>query len=163
MQKHQKVLLHQFLMLLGLIVAIYCNLIQQCKLPKNLKNYKLFSPSFKYFTGNSNFKDNKKFLNFKIEKIFSYSENKNDNSLQMKNMKFIDALKKYMGEKEDKNFDMLKKFLNMTFKDAIINYYESPEFNEFCSYQKAISLNEECIKSKSFSLLEKNGFFKLFD
>ena len=51
-------------------------LIKKCGFQNKLKKIKLFSPSYKYFTGNSNSKDNKIFLNFTIENIFCYPEGK---------------------------------------------------------------------------------------
>ena len=45
-------------------------LIKECNFKNNLKKLKLFAPSYKYFTGNSNEKENKMFLDFTVEEIF---------------------------------------------------------------------------------------------
>ena len=143
-------------------------LIKNCNFPKKLKRLKLFSPSYKYFTGNSNDKDNKIFLNFTVEKIFSYPEGKiqkNDNRLQRQNKEIIKTLIEYIDEEFPdeipENFQKLKKFFDMTFQDAIILFYESNQFNDFSSSKKTIFLDNQFIKAKGFSLLEKNGFLKL--
>ena len=45
-------------------------LIKECKFKGELKNSKLFAPSNKYFTGISNEKENKAFLDFTVAEIF---------------------------------------------------------------------------------------------
>ena len=47
-------------------------LIRKCKFKGELKNTKLFAPSNKYFTGVSNEKENKVFLDFTVAEIFYY-------------------------------------------------------------------------------------------
>ena len=49
-------------------------LIKECKFKNELKNSKLFSPSNKYFTGVSNEKENRIFLYFTLEQVFSYPD-----------------------------------------------------------------------------------------
>ena len=76
-------------------------LIKKCGFQNKLKKLKLFAPSYKYFTGNSNEKDNKIFLNFTIKKIFTYPEGKtekNDNRLQRQNKDIIKEFKEYIDE-----------------------------------------------------------------
>ena len=143
-------------------------LIKNCNFPKKLKRLKLFSPSYKYFTGNSNDKENKIFLNFSVEKIFSYPEGKiqkNDNRLQRQNKEIIKNFIEYIDEKYPEeipdNFQKLKNFFNMTFQDAIILFYDSNQFNDFSTSRKTRFLDNQFIKAKGFSLLEKNGFLKL--
>ena len=140
-----------------------------CFLPKQLKISKLFSPSYKYFTGNSNEKNNKFFLDFTVEKIFIYPEGKtekNDNRLQRRNKEIIQTLKTYINNiylKEKRipeHYQKLLNYFNMTFEDVIINFYESNQFKEYISSPKAKFLDEHFIKVKGFSLLEKNSFFK---
>ena len=143
------------------------HLIISCYFPKNLEKLKLFSPSYKYFTGNSNEKNNKIFLDFTVEKIFCHPEEKlqkNDNRLQRKNKEIIQAFKQYINDnypiQMPYHFQKLINYFNMTFKDVIIQFYDSPRFNDYISSLKAKFLDEQFIKVKGFSLLEKNGFFK---
>ena len=143
-------------------------IIKQCDFPKKLKNLKLFSASYKYFTGVSNEKENKIFFNFTIEKIFSYPEGKiekNNNRLQRQNKEIIKSLKDYIDEKYSNKipdkFQQLLNYFNMTFQEAIVNFYESKKFEDYSSSPKTRYLDEQIIKAKGFSLLEKNSFFKL--
>lgn len=141
-------------------------LIKKCGFKNKLKKLKLFSPSYKYFTGNSNEKENKIFLNFTVEQIFTYPEGiitKNDNRLQRKNKDIIKKFKEYNDEHSDGNehLEKLINFLNMTFREVIVLFYESNYFKEFCSSSKTVFLDKQFVKGKGFSLMEKNAFFKL--
>ena len=144
-------------------------LINKCNFPYRLKKIKLFSPSYKYFTGNSNEKENKLFLDFNMERIFCYPEGKtekNDNRLQRRNKEAINYIKEYIEEKYPKeipeNYENLLNYFKMTFQDAIILFYDSKQLKNYCSSSKTIFLDKFFIKIKGFSLLEKNGFLKLF-
>ena len=144
------------------------SLIKICNFPNKLKKFKLFSPSYKYFTGNSNDKENKLFLNFTIEKIFCYPEGKiekNDNRLQRKNKEIIQSFKEYIEneypEEIPEKFKNLLNYFKMTFQDAVELFYNSKKFNNYTISSKTIFLDEYFIKAKGFSLLEKNGFIKL--
>ena len=144
------------------------DLIKKCDFQNKLKKLKLFSPNYKYFTGNSNIKDIKIFLNFTVEKIFTYPEGKtekNDNRLQRQNKDIIKEFKDYIDEEfpeeVPEKFQNLKNFFNMTFQDAIYMFYESKQFKDYCSSPKTIFLDRQFVKAKGFSLLEKNAFFKL--
>ena len=144
------------------------NLIKKCAFQNKLKKLKLFAPSYKYFTGISNEKDNKIFLNFTVEKIFTYPEGKtekNDNRLQRQNKDIIKEFKDYIDEEYPEEvpekFQNLKNFFNMTFQDAIYMFYESNQFKDYSSSPKTIFLDSQFVKAKGFSLLEKNAFFKL--
>ena len=141
-------------------------LIKLCDFPNRLKKLRLFSPSYKYFTGNSNEKDNKLFINFNLETIFCYPEgNKNDNRLQRQNKETIKCFKEYIEEKYKEEipekYQKLLNYFNMTFQDAIELFYESKQFKDYSSSSKTIFLDKYFIKAKGFSLLEKNGFLKL--
>ena len=159
--KHFKVYTSKFLKEYG------NKLINDCKFQNEMKNLKLFSPSYKYFTGNSNEKENKIFLNFTVEQIFSYPDTtlKKDNRLQKKNKDIINTLLNYIENKYDKevpeNMEKLKNFLKMTFEDIIILFYNSKQFKDYSSDPKTLFLDKHFIKIKGFSLLEKNGFIKL--
>jgi hypothetical protein len=143
-------------------------LIRECKFKNKLKNMKLFAPSYKYFTGNSNEKDNKIYLNFTMEDIFSYPDKKlekNDNRLQRQNKEMIKEFKEYIDEKygDDvpENMQKVQNFFKMTFEDAIQLFYDSKQFKDYSSSQKTIFLDDQFTKSKGFSLLDKNAFIKL--
>lgn len=145
-------------------------LIKKCNFTNKLRKMKLFSPSYKYFTGNSNIYENINFLNFSMEKIFSYPEGKiekNDNRLQRQNKEIINSFKEYI-EKEyldevPENYQNLINFFSMSFKDIIILFYESNHFGNFSTSPKTRFLDEQFIKSKDVSLLEKNGFLKFLN
>jgi len=143
-------------------------LIKDCNFKNKFKKVKLFSPSYKYFTGNSNEKDNKIYLNFTLEEIFTYPNKKlekNDNRLQMQNKQIINSFKEYINENYSKEvpekIQKVQNFLKMTFLDAIQLFYNSKQFYNYSSSQKTRFLDEQFIRSKGFSLLEKNGFIKL--
>ena len=159
--KHFKVYTSKFLKEYG------NKLINDCKFQNEMKNLKLFSPSYKYFTGNSNEKENKIFLNFTVEQIFSYPDTtlKKDNRLQKKNKDIINTLLNYIENKYDievpENMEKLKNFFKMTFEDIIILFYKSKQFKDYSSDPKTLFLDKHFIKIKGFSLLEKNGFIKL--
>ena len=143
-------------------------LIKECNFKNKLKKMKLFAPSYKYFTGNSNEKENKMYLNFTMEDIFTYPDKKlqqNDNRLQRQNKEMIKDFKEYINENYDddvpENIQKLQHFFKMTFEDAFQLFYDSKHFQDYISSQKTRFLDEQFVKSKGFSLLDKNAFFKL--
>ena len=143
-------------------------LIKDCHFKNKLKKIKLFSPSYKYFTGNSNEKDNKIYLDFTLEEIFTYPNKKlekNDNRLQRQNKQIINSFKEYINENYSKEIpekiQKIQNFLKMSFYDAIQLFYNSKQFYNYSSSQKTRFLDEQFIRSKGFSLLEKNAFIKL--
>jgi hypothetical protein len=142
-------------------------LIKECNFKNNLKKLKLFAPSYKYFTGNSNEKENKMFLDFTVEEIFSYpnDKSKKDNRLQQKNKeiikKFINYIEETYPEVVPDSFQKLLNFFRMTYRDIIVLFYDSEQFKDYSSDPKTIFLDEQFTKSKGFSLMEKRAFFKL--
>jgi hypothetical protein len=142
-------------------------LIKECNFKNNLKKLKLFAPSYKYFTGNSNEKENKMFLDFTVEEIFSYpnDKSKKDNRLQQKNKeiikKFINYIEETYPEVVPESFQKLLNFFRMTYRDIIVLFYDSEQFKDYSSDPKTIFLDEQFTKSKGFSLMEKRAFFKL--
>ena len=145
-------------------------LIKKCNFQNRLKKVKLFLPSYNYFTGNSNEKDNYIFLNFTVEEILTYPEKieknpKKSNRLQKQNKEIIKDIKdhieeKYPNEKPEIYQEMLN-FFRMSYENIVSLFYKSNEFKDYSSSQKTQSLDEQFIKSKGFSLMEKNGFIKL--
>ena len=142
-------------------------LIKECNFKNNLKKLKLFAPSYKYFTGNSNEKENKMFLDFTVEEIFSYPKDKSkkDNRLQQKNKdiikKFIDYIEETYPKEVPEPFRKLQNFFRMTYRDIIVLFYDSEQFIDYSSDPKTQFLDEQFTKSKGFSLMEKSSFFKL--
>ena len=142
-------------------------LIKDCNFKNNLKKLKLFAPSYKYFTGNSNEKENKMFLDFTVEEIFSYpnDKSKKDNRLQQKNKeiikKFINYIEETYPEVVPESFQKLLNFFRMTYRDIIVLFYDSEQFKDYSSDPKTQFLDEQFTKSKGFSLMEKSAFFKL--
>jgi hypothetical protein len=142
-------------------------LIKECNFKNNLKKLKLFAPSYKYFTGNSNEKENKMFLDFTVEEIFSYPKDKSkkDNRLQQKNKdiikKFIDYIEETYPKEVPEPFQKLQNFFRMTYRDIIVLFYDSEQFKDYSSDPKTQFLDEQFTKSKGFSLMEKSSFFKL--
>ena len=140
-------------------------LIEDCDFKDKMKKLKLFAPSYKYFTGNSNEKDNKIFLNFTVEQIFSYDKSKKDKSLQQKNKDTIKKISNYIEniytEKVPQSIEKLQNFFKMTFEDIIVLFYNSQIFKDYISDPKTIFLDQQFTKTKGFSLLEKNGLIKL--
>ena len=142
-------------------------LIKDCNFKNNLKKLKLFAPSYKYFTGNSNEKENKMFLDFTVEEIFSYPKDKSkkDNRLQQKNKdiikKFIDYIEETYPKEVPEPFQKLQNFFRMTYRDIIVLFYDSEQFKDYKSDPKTIFLDEQFAKNKGFSLMERSAFFKL--
>ena len=142
-------------------------LIHNCNFQNRLNKAKLFAPSYKYFTGNSNFKDNKKFLQFSMEEIFTYPDKilaKDDNRLQRQNKDTIKDIKDHIEEKYSDDIpetcQKMLDFFKMSFEDAILLFYESEYYKKYCSSEKA-SRDEYFSKVKGYSILEKNAFLKL--
>lgn len=161
--KNFKVFLMQFLKDYG------NNLIKDCNFTDELKNKKLFSASYKYFTGVSSEQFNKRALKFTMEEIFTYPSTnvkKNDNRLQMQNKEIIGKIKEYIRENyEDEDtipeeMEKVEGFFKMQLQEAIHLFYDSKQFNKYASSQKTIFLNEQFKKFKGFSLSEKNGFIR---
>lgn len=145
-------------------------LIKECNFQNRLKKVKLFLPSYNYFTGNSNEKDNYVFLNFTVEQILTYPDkieknSKKNNRLQRQNKEIIKDIKdhieeKYPDEKPQKCQEMLN-FFSMTYEELISLFYKSKLFKDYSSSTKTQKLDEQFIKSKGFSLMENNGFIRL--
>ena len=160
--KHIKVYISKFMKNYG------NDLIKKCNFQNQFKNTKLFSPSYYYFTGNSNIKDNGVFLDYTVEQIFTCPEKispKKDNRLQRQNKEIINDLKNYIEtnypNEVPERFQELLNFFRMKYEDIINLFYKSSYFKDYSSSLKTIKLNRQFIKAKGFSLIENNGFIKL--
>ena len=142
-------------------------LIKECKFKGELKNSKLFAPSNKYFTGISNEKENKAFLDFTVAEIFFYPnlEFGKDIRLQQNNKKTIEKMKEVIDTEKEmpKEYEELKNFFDMTFSDAIMLFYQSNEFKKYKEDEKTKFLDSQFVKVKGFSLLEPNAFISLMN
>ena len=143
------------------------NLITQCNFPNEFKNRKIFKPNNESFTANAKEEDNYKFLYMSIKDIYCFLKEGKKNegiSLQLRNKKFIDDIIQYIeakGKNISKEFDNLKKYLNMSMEEYIKIYYNTNEFKKFCKEEKIKYYEEEFIKEKKFPMLKDYGFLKL--
>jgi hypothetical protein len=154
--KHYKVYLSKFL-------KNHANdLIQKSPFSIYLKRKKLYLPNYNSFTGNTKEQDNYDFLNFSVIKILGYyKENEQKNSLQIKNINYIEEILNYIKKHEHSYlFYEIIDFFNMSIEQANIMFYDSSEFKEYCSDKKTLELDKEFRKQKGFSLSDKYGFIK---
>ena len=143
-------------------------LLSKCNLPnKEFKNKKIFKPNNEYFTSNAKEEDNYIFLYMKLKDIFCYIKNDNKSqgiSLQKSNKQLIDMILNYFEQKGNnysKDYENLKKYLNMSMEEYIKIYYDTDEFKKFCKEEKIQFYEKEFIKEKKFGMLEKYGFLRL--
>ena len=145
-------------------------LIKKCNFQNRLKKVKLFLPSYNYFTGNSNEKDNSIFLNFTVEQILTYPEkiekkDKKSNRLQRQNKEIIKDIKDHIEDKYPNDIpeqcQELLNFFSMSYENIVGLFYKSNEYKDYSSSQKTQKLDEQFKKSKGFSLEENIGFIKL--
>jgi hypothetical protein len=154
--KHYKVYLSKFL-------KNHANdLIQKSPFSIYLKRKKLYLPNYNSFTGNTKEQDNYDFLNFSVIKILGYyKENEQKNSLQIKNINYIEEILNYIKKHEHSYlFYEIIDFFNMSIEQANIMFYDSSEFKKYCSDKKTLELDKEFRKQKGFSLSDKYGFIK---
>ena len=154
--KHYKVYFSKFL-------KNHANgLIQKSPFSIYLKRKKLYLPNYNSFTGNTKEQDNYDFLNFSVIKIFGYyKENEQKNSLQIKNINYIEEILNYIKKHEHQYlFYEIIDFFNMRIEQANVMFYDSSKFKEYCSDKKTLELDKEFKRQKGFSLLDKYGFIK---
>ena len=137
------------------------SLVKKCQFQEDLKNAKVYLPDNKAFTQDSNLKRNKEFLYRTLRFIYTLEA---DNKLNKgKNGKLFAKIDAYKGEKNDKAYEALQKFLDQTVRDTIIEYYDSEEFEEFSSNEEIIENDNAFFKEKGFHFIEKYGFLKLIE
>ena len=119
---------------------------------KNLtkRKIKFFSFNYKKFTLNVTYSDNKKWLNEQVKNLLIYGDQPN----QIKNEKALKSVYK----KKEKEFDEVKYYLELSYKEIIEKFYLSNYYEDFKKDKKIIELNDNFIKIMGISLLEKNGF-----
>lgn len=138
------------------------DLIKNSGLPKELKK-KISAPNHISFTANVKDSDNREFLSFIVQDIFTYFKKgaKCSNSLQIKNQNLIKDILAFIESNDEEKYEDIKSFFKMTVRDAYSLFYESEDFMEYAAEPKTIYLDKEFIIQKGFSLLEKNGFIKM--
>ena len=137
------------------------SLVKKCQFQDDLKNAKVYLPDNKAFTQDSNLKRNKEFLYKTLRYIYTLED---DNKLNKgRNEKLFAKIDAYKGEKNDKDYEALQKFLDQTVRDTIIEYYDSEEFKKFSSNEEIIENDEAFFKEKGFHLIEKYGFLHLIE
>ena len=115
------------------------NILKNKSFPYYSKN-NFSTPNYKY-TGNPKEKDNFIFLSFTIKELLIYGKDKLKYNRQYNNEQLIIFLEDNESRAEDKNeYGKMKKFLNSTLEEAIIQFYDDEEeFEKFKKNLKAIN------------------------
>jgi len=137
------------------------SLVKMCQFQGDLKSAKVYLPDNKAFTQDSNLKRNKVFLDKTLRFIYTLEDD--DKLNKGRNAKLFAKIDGYTGEKNKEAYDALKKFLDQTVRDTIIEYYDSEEFEKFSREEKIIENDKAFFKEKGFHLLEKYGFLNLIE
>ena len=139
------------------------DLIEVSDLPEELKK-SIHKPNSLKFTSIANVVENSKFLGFSLRTIYTIGwENEN---LQKQNKENIDGIFQYLekigNENISENLRKIKNFFEMNYKELIIQFYNSNEFNEFKVDNKTIDYDKKTIEQEGFSLLTNHGLIRLF-
>ena len=137
------------------------SLVKMCQFQGDLKSAKVYLPDNKAFTQDSNLKRNKVFLDKTLRFIYTLEDD--DKLNKGRNAKLFAKIDGYTGEKNNEAYDALKKFLDQTVRDTIIEYYDSEEFEKFSREEEIIENDKVFFKEKGFHLLEKYGFLNLIE
>lgn len=137
------------------------SLVKKCQFQGDLKSAKVYLPDNKAFTQDSNLKRNKVFLDKTLRFIYTLEDD--DKLNKGRNAKLFAKIDEYTGEKNNEAYDALKKFLDQTVRDTIIEYYDSEEFEKFSREEEIIENDKAFFKEKGFHLLEKYGFLNLIE
>lgn len=137
------------------------SLVKKCQFQGDLKSAKVYLPDNKAFTQDSNLKRNKVFLDKTLRFIYTLEDD--DKLNKGRNAKLFAKIDGYTGEKNNEAYDALKKFLDQTVRDTIIEYYDSAEFEKFSGEEDITENDKAFFKEKGFHLLEKYGFLDLIN
>lgn len=137
------------------------SLVKKCQFQGDLKSAKVYLPDNKAFTQDSNLKRNKVFLDKTLRFIYTLEDD--DKLNKGRNAKLFAKIDEYTGEKNNEAYDALKRFLDQTVRDTIIEYYDSEEFEKFSREEEIIENDKAFFKEKGFHLLEKYGFLNLIE
>lgn len=139
------------------------NLIIDSELPEKLKKT-IHVPDSKTFTSNVAVTANARFLNYNMIEIFTIG--KETEKLPKQNYETISKILEYFKEigydNLSNNLRKLKKFLEMSYEDLIIMFYNSFEFLDFKNNEKTIFYDEGMLKQEKLSLLKDYGLIRLF-
>ena len=139
------------------------DLIKISDLPKELKK-SIHKPNSMKFTSIANVVENSKFLGFNLRTIYTIGSE--TGNLQKQNKENIDGIFHYLEkigyENISENLRKIKNFFEMNYKELIIQFYNSNEFNEFKVDNKTIDYDKKTIEQEGFSLLTDHGLIRLF-
>jgi hypothetical protein len=139
------------------------DLIKISDLPKELKK-SIHKPNSMKFTSIANVVENSKFLGFNLRTIYTIGSE--TGNLQKQNKENIDGIFHYLEkigyENISENLRKIKNFFEMNYKELIIQFYNSNEFNEFKVDNKTIDYDKKTIEQEGFSLLTNHGLIRLF-
>lgn len=140
-------------------------------LPKELSSKnKFYKPNHESFTSNVKEEDNLNFLSMTLKEAFTYIEKDKDKDKKAKGTKKKDKNEDLIknifnyelkNNYNSKNLEKLKQYLDMTVEKSIELFYQSEFFKKFSNEEKIKFFDNNFIKEKGFSMLEKNGFIKL--
>ena len=135
-------------------------LLKSCEFPKRLNLTKIYMPNNKAFTSIANLKKNKLFLPRSIRDIFSMQNG--EGQYQEKNALNFRRISNSRNEAGNiEAYENLEEYLNMTIENAIIDYYNSEEFEKFKANEEIIEYDRAFYQEKKFSILEDFGFLRL--
>ena len=135
-------------------------LLKSCEFPKRLNLTKIYMPNNKTFTSIANLKKNKLFLPRSIRDIFSMQNG--EGQYQEKNALNFRRISNSRNEAGNiEAYENLEEYLNMTIENAIIDYYNSEEFEKFKANEEIIEYDRAFYQEKKFSILEDFGFLRL--
>ena len=135
-------------------------LLKSCEFPKRLNLTKIYMPNNKTFTSIANLKKNKLFLPRSIRDIFSMQNG--EGQYQEKNALNFRRISNSRNEAGNiEAYENLEEYLNMTIENAIIDYYNSEEFEKFKANEEIIEYDRAFYQEKKFSILESFGFLRL--
>ena len=139
-------------------------LIKISDLPKELKK-PIHKPNSLKFTSIANVVENSKFLGYNLRTIYTIGSE--TGYLQKQNKESIDGIFQYLEkvgyENISENLRRIKNFFEMNYKELIIQFYNSKEFNEFKIDNKTIDYDKKTMEQEGFSLLTNYGLIKLFN
>ena len=139
-------------------------LIQDGDLPEEFKKIIIHKPNSLLFTANVKVADNYNFLNDTLRTIYTIGKETED--LQKQNDENITNIyghfEKVGHNNLSDNLKAIKSFFDMSYKDLIINFYNSYEFTNFKEDDKTKFYDEGTIRQEGFSVLEDYGLIKIF-
>lgn len=134
--------------------------IYKCKFKKKIDNVSI--PNYESFQGHSNYSDNKKFLKYKMEEIYTNIEfiKKYKGGYQINNQNIFFKIKNTECENK-KEYDYLISLLNLTLEEAYKLFYDDQmAFFEFEKNEKTRYYDFYFPKNYGYSLLQK---YKIID